>query len=75
MECGKCLGSDCRGFPGYQDPECPVHGSNPKICRCIGKEKRKVRKVMKSLRAEVVICTKCGGKMYETAVKAQTRKK
>lgn len=28
MECGKCLASDCRGFEGYTDPNCPDHGIN-----------------------------------------------
>lgn len=25
-DCGFCLGPDCRGYSGYRDPNCPVHG-------------------------------------------------
>lgn len=74
MECGKCLRSDCRGFPGYTDPGCPVHGENPKICECKPGGKRKVRTI-KEWRREVTVCTQCDGKIYEKKVAAGTRKK
>ena len=66
-DCGNCLSSDCRGNSGYTDPNCPVHGSDPKICSCKPGGKRKVRTVKEAFK-EVTICTQCGGKIYEKKV-------
>lgn len=31
-ECGHCLDSDCGGFEGYTDPNCPQHGTKARRC-------------------------------------------
>jgi len=67
MECGNCLRSDCRGNDGYTDPNCPVHGSEPRICSCGPGDKRKVRTIHEYCR-DVTVCTACDGKIYEQAV-------